>query len=608
MPKDSDKKIDIEAMRHSCSHVLAEAVMEMFPDAKLAIGPAIDNGFYYDFDLPRTLIPEDLAILEKKMNQIVKQNQKFVQKKEPIAETIKFLKKTGQIYKAEMAEDLKKEGEKEISFYENVMQDGTPKFVDMCKGPHLESTIKIGAFKLTHTAGAYWRGDEKNKMLQRIYGVCFASREELDAHLKMLEEAKKRDHRKLGKELDLFHIDDDVGQGLVLWHPNGALIWHLIETFWYDEHLKNGYSLVRSPHIGNRRLWEKSGHWGFYSGSMYPPLEAGQSLEDLKLDKKAKQSEQYLLKPMNCPFHVQIYNNNSHSYREFPFRWAEMGTVYRFEKTGELSGLTRVRGFTQDDAHIICRKDQVKDELKRVIDFILFIYKSFGFDINSVNVFLSLRDPADKEKYAGNDDGWEFTEKVLREVAVEKKLNFKEEIGEAAFYGPKLDFKIKDVLGREWQCSTLQFDFNLPNRFDMTFVNEKGEDEKPYMLHRALFGSLERFIGLLIEHYAGAFPVWLAPVQVIILPVSDKFDDYASKVSEEFRKAGIRVAIDNSNESLGKKIRNAELKKIPYMAVVGEKESSAGTLSVRDYATKKQEEYKLGEFVKKAAEESEIVY
>jgi len=607
MPKDSDKKIDIEAMRHSCSHVLAQAVMEMFPDAKLAIGPSIDNGFYYDFDLPRTLIPEDLVLLEKKMSQIVKQNQKFVQKKEPIAEAIKFLKKSGQIYKAEMAEDLKKEGEKEISFYENVMQDGKAKFVDMCKGPHLESTIKIGSFKLTHTAGAYWRGDEKNKMLQRIYGVCFATREELDAHLKMVEEAKKRDHRKLGKELDLFHIDDDVGQGLVLWHPNGALLWHIIESFWYKKHLRNGYSLVRSPHIGNRRLWEKSGHWGFYSGSMYPPLEAGQSLEDLKLDKKAKQSEQYLLKPMNCPFHVQIYNNNSHSYREFPFRWAEMGTVYRFEKTGELSGLTRVRGFTQDDAHIICRKDQVKDELKRVIDFILFIYKSFGFDINSVNVFLSLRDPGDKEKYAGNDDGWEFTEKVLREVAVEKKLNFKEEIGEAAFYGPKLDFKIKDVLGREWQCSTLQFDFNLPNRFDMTFVNEKGEDEKPYMLHRALFGSLERFIGLLIEHYAGAFPVWLAPVQVIVLPVSDKFDEYAEKVATELSNAGIRFVVDKSNESLGKKIRNAELRKIPYMAVVGEKESSAGTLSVRDYATKKQEEYELGEFVKKAVEESEAV-
>ncbi|MDR3558841.1 MAG: threonine--tRNA ligase, partial [Candidatus Pacebacteria bacterium] len=373
----------------------------------------------------------------------------------------------------------------------------------------------------------------------------------------------------------------------------------------YSEHLKNGYDLVRSPHIGNRELWETSGHWGFYNASMYPPMEIGQTLEDKQNNIKPKESEEFLLKPMNCPFHVQIYNNDLKSYRELPLRWAECGTVYRFEKKGELSGLTRVRGFTQDDAHIFCRIDQVEEELKKVVDFILHIFKSFGFNTNLINVYLSLRDQKNKEKYAGNDDGWEFTQDILRKVAKEKKLNFTEEEGEAAFYGPKLDFKLKDVLGREWQCSTLQFDFNLPERFNMTFINSKGEQERPYVLHRALFGSFERFLALLIEHYAGAFPLWLSPVQAMIIPVSEKFTAYAQSVGVQFIEPGIRFQIDDSDESLGKRIRAAKMQKIPYILVVGEKEASADSVAVNARDNEKQEVMKVDEFLEKIEKEIE---
>ncbi|OQA04969.1 MAG: Threonine--tRNA ligase [bacterium ADurb.Bin400] len=572
----SDKKYDIETIRHSLSHVLAMAVLDMFPEAKLGMGPGIENGFYYDFDLPRTLIPEDLPLLEEKMRTIIKEDLAFDRYEEPKDKAIDFLQKIGQPYKVELAAELPGDS---ASFYK------TNNFVDLCAGPHVSSTkfLRSVAFKLERISGAYWRGSEKNPMLQRIYGIAFEDKKALDRFIKNREEAEKRDHRKLGRELDLFHVDDEVGLGLVLWHPKGAMLWRVIEDFWYKEHLKNGYKLVRSPHIGNRRLWEKSGHWGFYNASMYPPLEAGQSLEDSQLQQKVEKSEQYLLKPMNCPFHIQIFNNSKHSYRELPFRWAEVGTVYRFEKTGELSGLTRVRGFTQDDAHIICRKDQVKDELKRVVDFILFMYKSFGFGMDVVNVYLSLRDPDNRAKYAGNDEGWEFTEEVLREVAKEKGLSFTEEKGEAAFYGPKLDFKVKDVLGREWQLSTLQFDFNLPERFDMSFTNEKGEEERPYVLHRALFGSFERFIGLLIEHYAGAFPVWLAPIQARVLPIADRHQEYAEKVFGELIDAGIRAEVDDRSESIGRKIREAEMQKVPFMLVVGDKEIEAGKVAVRKY-------------------------
>lgn len=552
---------------------MAQAVKELHPEVKFGIGPAIENGFYYDFELKTPLSLEDLPKIEKKMKELLKKNVSFIQKSVSKEEARQIFK--DQPYKLELIKDLPEET---VSIYES------GDFIDLCKGPHVNSSkeINANAFKLDKTAGAYWRGNEKNQMLTRIYGFAFDSKEELEGFIKKQAEAEKRDHRKLGKELDLFHIDENVGIGLILWHPKGAMLWRIIEDFWYKKHLENGYELVRSPHIGNRKLWEISGHWGFYSGSMYPPLEVGQSLEELKNKSEVKESEQFLLKPMNCPFHVEIYNNDIRSYRDLPYRWAETGTVYRYEKKGELSGLTRVRGFTQDDAHIICRKDQVKDELKRVIDFIMYIYNAFGFEQSAVNVYLSLRDPENKEKYAGNDEGWNFSENVLREVAKEKNLNFKEEKGEAAFYGPKLDFKIKDVLGREWQCSTLQFDFNLPDRFKMEFINDKGEKEQPYMLHRALFGSFERFIGLLIENYAGAFPFWLSPVQYWVIPISEKHEKYAREVFEEIQKSGQRVSLKNENETLGKKIRAGEMQKIPYLLIIGDKEVKSKKVSVRE--------------------------
>jgi threonyl-tRNA synthetase len=577
--------MNLEEIRHSLSHILALAVKEMYPDTKFGIGPSIDNGFYYDMEVE--LKEEDLGKIEKKMKELLKKEIVF-EKKDITKKEAKELFKD-QPYKLELIDEI--EGEK-VSIYTS------GSFVDLCKGPHVRTSKEIDAkaFKLNKLAGAYWKGSEKNQMLTRIYGLAFETEEKLNDYLKMMEEAEKRDHRKLGKEMDLFHIEEEVGIGLVLWHPKGAMLWRLIEDFWFKKHLENGYDLVRSPHIGNRRLWEKSGHWGFYSGSMYPPIEVGQSLEELKNKDELKESEQFLLKPMNCPFHVAIYNSNPRSYKELPFRWAETGTVYRFEKKGELSGLTRVRGFTQDDAHIICRKDQVEDELKRVIDFILFIYQAFGFEQSSVNVYLSLRDPKNKEKYAGSDEGWNFSESVLRNVAKEKGLNFKEEEGEAAFYGPKLDFKIKDVLGREWQCSTLQFDFNLPERFQMEFTNDKGEKEQPYMLHRALFGSFERFIGLLIEHYAGAFPFWLAPVQIKILPVGEGHHEYARAVAEKLKD--FRVKIDDDNQTIGKKIREGEMEKVPYLLVVGDIEKEKGTISARQRGKIDLGEMKIEEFLK----------
>ena len=585
--QENQDKIKVNKIRHSLAHLLAAAVLEIYPEAKPTIGPVIENGFYYDFEFKSPIKEEDLEKIEIKMKEILPSWDKFEEKEVSSKEAKEFFKDNQ--YKLELIEDLEKEDPStrlkasKITFYT------FGKFTDLCVGGHSDKPnkdIKDGSWKLDRVAGAYWRGGEKNKMLTRIYGLAFESKDELEKYIQNQEEAKKRDHRKLGKELDLFHIDEMVGVGLPLWHPKGALLWRIIEDFWYQKHLENGYDLVRTPHIGNRILWETSGHWGFYNKSMYPPMEAGQTLEDKQKNKKVEVSEEYLLKPMNCPFHVEIYKNNPKSYRDLPMCWAECGTVYRFEKKGELSGLTRVRGFTQDDAHIICRKDQVEDELKKVIDFTLFMYKSFGFEMKDVKVYLSLRDPNDKEKYAGNDLGWKFTEEVLRKVAKEKKLDFTEEIGEAAFYGPKLDFKIKDVIGREWQCSTLQFDFNLPERFDMLFVNEKGKNERPYMLHRALFGSFERFIGLLIEHYAGAFPLWLSPVQVKILPIGENHFEYAREVFEILKTEGIRAEVDESNESLGKKIHYAKQQKNPYLLVIGDKEVESKEITLESRTEK----------------------
>ncbi len=586
---------NLEIIRHSGAHILAASVKELWPTAKLAIGPATDNGFYYDFDFGETKINEEnFEEIEKKMKHLIKQNLKFEKFELSVSEALEKEKSAGEKYKVALIEDLKKEGRENVSYYK------TDSFEDLCSGPHVSSTkeIKAETFKIDKIAGAYWRGNENNKMLTRIYVLMFASKEELGEYLKAREEAEKRDHRKIGKELNLFHIDEKVGLGLPLWHPKGAILWRLVEDYWHKRHLEDGYDLVRSPHIGNRILWETSGHWGFYGSSMYPPLEVGQTLEEQQQNEKNDSPEEYLLKPMNCPFHIQIYKNSPKSYRDLPLRWAECGTVYRYEKKGELSGLTRVRGFTQDDAHIICRADQVEEELKRVVDFTLSIFQAFGFDITLINVYLSLRGLDNKKKYAGSDENWEFAQNTLRKVAKEKNLSFVEEEDEAAFYGPKLHFKLKDVLGREWQCSTLQFDFNLPERFDMTYVNKNSVTERPYVLHRALFGSFERFLALLIEHYAGALPVWLSPTQVKLLSVNENHMDYCQKLGDEFNSNGIRVEIDNSNETVGNKIRKAVQEKIPYILVIGDKELKSEMLSVRDRGAQDTREVSKENFIK----------
>ena len=576
-------------MRHSLSHIMAAAVKQLWPNVKFAIGPSIENGFYYDFDFGEDKVsPEDLIKIENKMRELIKQDVKFEKSETSVEQALE--KEKTQEYKAELIKELEEKGEKKVSYYK--LGD----FEDLCRGPHLESTGEVDpdVFKLTKLAGAYWRGDEKNQMLTRIYGVAFSNKKELDNYLQMLEEAKERDHRKIGKEQELFLIDPMVGIGLPMWQPKGAMLWRIMEDFWYREHLKAGYELVRTPHIGSRKLWETSGHWGFYNESMFPPLEISRSLEEVEQGKQVEAKEEYLLKPMNCPFHVMIYKSKIRSYRELPVRWAECATVYRYEKSGELFGLTRVRGFTQDDAHIICTKEQAEKELSRVLDFIIFVFKSFGF--NDYKVYLSTRDP-ESDKYAGTDEGWEFTEKALEKIAEEKKLDVVRDIGGAVFYGPKLDFKIKDCLGREWQCSTLQYDFNLPEKFDMTYIDKEGNKQRPYMLHRALFGSFERFIGVLIEHYAGAFPVWLSPVQVKIISVGEKHIEYCQKLKDEFNQEDIRVEVDDSDETVGNKIRKAVAEKSPYILVIGDKEISSDKLAVRDRGQRDTREISQEEFI-----------
>ena len=569
------EKVDLDAMRHSCSHVLAQAVMQMFPEAKLAIGPTIEDGFYYDFELPRTLIPEDLPLLEKKMKHIIKQNQKFVRKEEPGDKALEFLKKAGQNYKVELAEEFIAEGE-DISFYENIRpQDEKGMFVDLCEGPHVEHTGQIGAFKLMKIAGAYWRGDEKNIMLQRIYGTCWHTKDELDEYLKKMEEAKKRDHRKLGKELDLFSFHEE-GVGFPFFHANGMRLRKSLLDYWHIVHRKYEYELVSTPIMLNEELWHRSGHYDNYKENMY----------FTKVDE-----QNYAVKPMNCPGGVLIYKNSKYSYRDLPLRWAELGLVHRHEKSGVLHGLMRVRSFTQDDAHIFCTPDQIKDELKKTIKLFDEVYKKFGFEYK---IELSTR----PEKSIGSDDMWELAEKTMNEVLDEEGLEYEINEGDGAFYGPKFDFHLADCIGRTWQCGTLQLDFSMPERFEMEYIGEDGEGHRPVMLHRVVYGSLERFMGILIEHYAGAFPTWLAPVQARVLSVSEKFNDYAKKVSDELRGNAVRVEMDHSDENLGKKIRNAEMQKIPYMIVVGEKEVENGTITVRDYATKEQKEMKIEDLVK----------
>lgn len=580
---------NIEVIRHSMSHILASAVLKLFPDTKLGIGPSIDNGFYYDFVFSEKISENDFAKITEEMKKIINSEINFEKEEISKEDAISRMKEMGQDYKVELISDLE---DGSISFYK------TGDFVDLCRGPHIENTkyLKSVAWEIDKLAGAYFKGDEKNIMMTRIYVLCFSDRKELSAYKKMMEEAKRRDHRVIGKEMDLFHIDPIVGLGLPMWFPNGAMLWRVIEDFWYKEHIKAGYELVRTPHIGNRKLWEMSGHWGFYSDSMYPPIEVSKSLEEAKNGENVdRPKEEYLLKPMNCPFHVMLYKARPKSYKDLPIRWAECGTVYRYEKSGEISGLSRVRGFTQDDAHIICDKDQVKSELMRVLDFIKFIFNSFGF--SEYKVYLSMRDPNNKEKYAGNDEGWEFTQRILEEVANEKELDYIKEEGEAAFYGPKLDFKVKDCIGREWQCSTLQFDFNLPERFDMEFTNAKGEKERPYMLHRALFGSFERFMGILIENYEGKFPFWFSPNQIDIVPVSNSHIEYAKKVRDLLLDNNFRVKLNEEDDALSAKIKKSTANSVPFIIIIGDKEIENNSVSLRERGNKETIEKKMDEIV-----------
>ena len=541
-------------MRHSASHVMAEAVKMLFPEAKFGIGPPIEDGFYYDFDLPRPLVPDDLAAIEENMRKSVKANAPFV-REEVDRDTAREIF-ASQPYKLELIADLP---DQTVTVY----RSGS--FVDLCRGPHVASTSQIGAFKLLNTAGAYWRGDEKRPMLQRIYAVAFETQAELDAHLKKLAEIEARDHRRLLKQLDLLSFHEDAGPGLAYWHPKGGLVRVLIEDYWRKRHLEGGYDIVFTPHIGRAHLWETSGHLGFYKDSMYAPMQIDE--------------QDYYIKPMNCPFHILIYKTRLRSYRELPLRWAELGTVYRYERSGTLHGLLRVRGFTQDDAHIICTPEQIEDEILRVLDFCTSILRAFGFE--DYKVELSVRDPANLAKYAGSDAMWGQAERSLIKALDARNLPHERKEGEAVFYGPKIDIKIKDVLGRYWQCSTIQFDFNLPERFDMTFIGEDGKERRPYMVHRALMGSLERFFGVLVENCSGAFPVWLSPVQVMIIPIADRHLDYARKVEAELKSDGLRVQIDARSERMNSKIREAQLQKIPYMLVVGDKEVAEEAVSVR---------------------------
>ncbi|WP_422482210.1 threonine--tRNA ligase [Pleomorphochaeta sp. DL1XJH-081] len=550
----------LDRVRHSMSHVMAEAVLQMFPSAQIAIGPAIDNGFYYDFDLPRALTPEDLDEITERMKQIIKEDKEFKRIVVSRDEAKKMF--SDQIYKQELIDAIP--ADEEVSLYN---QGG---FTDLCRGPHVESTKELNpeAFKLLNTAGAYWRGKETNPMLTRIYATAWTNPKDLRLYLQKLEEIEKRDHRRLGKELDLFSFHEEAGPGLVYWHPRGARIRMAIENFWKDQHYANGYEMVYTPHVGKAWLWETSGHLGFYKESMYSSME---------MDKA-----DYYAKPMNCPFHIMIYRNSKHSYRDLPFRWAELGTVYRYEKAGALHGLLRVRGFTQDDAHIFCTPEQMDAEIREVLRFSLFMLRSFGFE--EIGAYLSTR----PEKSVGEPQRWDAATESLRKAIEAEGLEYGVDEGGGAFYGPKIDLKIKDAIGREWQLSTIQFDFNEPERFNMTFVDSDGVEKRPYMIHRALLGSIERFFGVLLEHYAGAFPLWLAPEQVCVIPVSEIFNGYANEVLQELKSQGIRVYLDDSDDRMNAKIRNAQKMKVPHMLVLGEREQEARAVSVR-YRDGKQE-------------------
>jgi len=581
----SSKKPTIEQKRHSLSHILAQAVLNMFPEAKLGIGPDIDNGFYYDFELPRTLIPEDLPILEKKMKHIIKQNQKFERYSEPMDEAMKFLKTTKQDYKIEMAADLKEEGEKEISFYKN------GPFVDMCKGPHVESTgkIEIGTFKLDKIAGAYWRGDEKRPMLQRIYGLAFDTREELDQYVEMMKEAEKRDHRKLGKELQLFTFSENVGPGLPLWLPRGTVLVEELEKLAKEAEFKAGYVRVRTPHLTKGKLFEMSGHLPLYADSMYPPM---------KLDGE----DDYYVKPMNCPHHHMCYKAHPKSYRDLPLRYAEYGTCYRYEDSGALFGLMRVRSLQMNDAHIYCTEEQFEEEFLAVTKLYLDYFKIFG--IKKFVMRLSLHDPKKLgDKYVDEPELWKKSEAMVRKVMKKSKVDFVEVEDEAVFYGPKIDIEVWSAIGREFTLATNQVDFVVPKRMGLSYIDEKGKEQIPICIHRAPLGTHERFIGFLIEHFGGAFPTWLSPVQATVIPVAEAHEKYAKEVTDQLFDSSIRVEFMGAEETLGKRIRNAEKLRIPYMLVVGDREKKDKSVAVRNYKTKEQKTIKLTSFVKSITEE-----
>lgn len=565
--KEESQEEDLRRIRHSAAHVMAQAVMEMFPgEAKIAIGPAIEDGFYYDFDLPRPLTPEDLEAIERRMREIIRGAHPFERRVLSAEEARRLF--ADQPYKLELIDDLEKgemdehgnplDEKPELSIYKH------DQFVDLCRGPHVENTRQLNpdAIKLLNVAGAYWRGDERRPMLQRIYGTAWTTPEELERYLWKLEEAQKRDHRKLGRELDLFTVSEEVGPGLILWSPKGGMVRKIVEDFCRAEHERGGYEFVYSPHIGKAQLWETSGHLDWYQDGMYSPLDI--------------EGQKYFLKPMNCPFHVQIYKSRMRSYRDLPLRFAEWGTVYRFERSGVLHGLLRVRGFTQDDAHLFCRPDQMPEEIDRVLAFSLKLLRAFGFE--DFQAYLSTRNP---EKAAGEPEDWVAPTDALQQALERAGVPYKIDEGEAVFYGPKIDIKVRDALGREWQLSTIQFDFVLPERFDLSYIAEDGKEHRPYMIHRALLGSMERFMGVLIEHYAGAFPVWLAPVQAVLIPIADRHVRYANGVAEKLREQDLRVEVDASSDRMNAKIRNAQLQKVPYMLVVGDREVEGRQVAVR---------------------------
>ncbi len=568
--KESEEALDV--LRHSASHLLAHAVLDLFPGTQTGIGPAVENGFYYDFlrDVPFT--PEDLEAIENKMREIVKRDipiERVILSKD---EALNLYQEQGQELKVEL---IQEKGEDRVSNYRQ--ED----FIDFCRGPHVPSSGYIKHFKLLSSSGAYWKGDEKGKQLQRIYGTAFYSKTELDEYLHLLEEAKKRDHRKLGPELDLFSFNEKLGGGLILWHPHGSAIRRVIEEFWYEEHFKDGYEIVYSPHIAKLDVWHQSGHTEFYD-AMYPPL--------------LHEGMEYELKPMNCPFHIMVYNNRPRSYRDLPLRWAELGTVYRYERSGVLHGLMRVRGFTQDDAHVFCRGDQLEDEIKRAISLALKLLKAFGFE--EFDVYLSTC----PEKYCGLLADWDKATLALEEALKAKGLAYQIDPGAGVFYGPKIDIKIKDALQRSWQCTTIQLDFNLAERFDLSYIGEDGKAKRPYLIHRALLGSLERFFGVLIEHYNGNFPVWLAPVQVIFIPIADRHNEYAENLNKMFRQEGLRATVDHRREKVGYKIRDAEVHKIPLMCIVGDREVSEGAVSIRVHGVGDKGKMDVNEFLEKVKE------